>query len=204
MALVKGNATTSSSNKVNQLNILEKEIIRILLLYGNEEVGFVNWVDGYDKFGKPILEKEEYTNTVCNEIYLNLQEDEVEFTNEVFKTVYYELIHQLNQDEKISLEQLIGHENITISSLVTNILMDEEKYSLSDWSRKEIFVTKTAKILPKLVTDAMLNLRRVLIEKKINEILNGIKNEQLVPDLEEINNYTDLKKRLFEKLNRVV
>ena len=28
------------------------------------------------------------------------------------------------------------HENQDISSLVTNILMDEEKYSLSDWERK--------------------------------------------------------------------
>ncbi|TYP99514.1 DNA primase [Tenacibaculum adriaticum] len=193
-----------SSESINQLNILEKEILRILLLYGNEEVDFVNWVDGEDKQGRPIIEKEEYKNTVSNELYLNLQEDEIEFSNEVFKTVYYELIHQLNQEEKISIEQLVAHENPVISGLVTNILMDEEKYSLSDWERKEIFVTSTAKILPKLVSDAMLNLRRILIEKKISEVLNGIQTQQITPDLEEITNYTELKKLLFDKLNRVV
>ncbi len=193
-----------SSKKVDQLHILEKEIIRILLMYGNEEIDFVNWIDGEDKQGRPIIEKEEYRNTISNELYLNLQEDEIEFSNEIFKTIYYELIHQLNQDEKISIERLVGHEDVNISSVVTNILMDEEKYFLSDWERKEVVVTKIVKILPKLVSDAMLNLRRVLIEKKIGDILKEIQTNQVAPDLEEITNYTELKKLLFEKLNRVI
>ncbi|CAM1334764.1 DNA primase [Tenacibaculum aestuariivivum] len=202
MGVVKGGL--AAREKINQLHILEREIIRILLLYGNEVVEFVNWVDGVDDKGRPILEKEEYQNTVSNELYLNLQEDEVEFANELFKSTYYQLVHQLNQDEKISIDQLIMHENQEISSLVTNILMDEEKYSLSDWGRKEIFVTETTKILPKLVSDAVLNLRRILIEEKIKEIIHEVQTQNAVLNLEEITNYTDLKKRLFEKLNRVV
>lgn len=189
---------------INQLNILEKEVIRILLLYGNEVVDFVNWVEAVDERGRPFLEKEEYQNTVSNELYLNLQEDEIEFTNEIFRLTYYELIHQLNQDEKIKVDHLVMHENPQISSLVTNILMDEEKYNLSDWERKEVFVTETVKILPKLVTDAILNLRRVLIEEKIKEIMQESQEQKAVPNLEEISNYTGLKKRLFEKLNRVI
>ncbi|CAM1360822.1 DNA primase [Tenacibaculum sediminilitoris] len=189
---------------INQLNILEKEIIRILLLYGNEIVDFVNWVEAIDERGRPFLEKEEYQNTVSNELYLNLQEDEIEFTNEIFRLTYYELIHQLNQDEKIKVDHLVMHKNPQISSLVTNILMDEEKYNLSDWERKEVFVTETVKVLPKLVTDAILNLRRVLIEEKIKEIMQESQEEKAAPNLEEITNYTGLKKRLFEKLNRVI
>ncbi|MDO6676252.1 DNA primase [Tenacibaculum sp. 1_MG-2023] len=189
---------------INQLNILEKEVIRILLLYGNEVVDFVNWVDAVDERGRPFLEKEEYQNTVSNELYLNLQEDEIEFTNEIFRLTYYELIHQLNQEEKIKVDHLVMHENPQISSLVTNILMDEEKYNLSDWERKEVFVTETVKILPKLVTDAILNLRRVLIEEKIKEIMQESQEQKTIPNLEEIGNYTGLKKRLFEKLNRVI
>ncbi|MDX8554551.1 DNA primase [Tenacibaculum sp. 1B UA] len=189
---------------INQINILEKEVIRILLLYGNEIVDFVNWVDAVDERGRPFLEKEEYQNTVSNELYLNLQEDEIEFTNEIFRLTYYELIHQLNQEEKIKVDHLVMHENPQISSLVTNILMDEEKYNLSDWERKEVFVTETVKILPKLVTDAILNLRRVLIEEKIKEIMQESQEQKTIPNLEEIGNYTGLKKRLFEKLNRVI
>lgn len=204
MELVKGKASSKGAQKIDQLTILEKEIIRILLLYGNEVIDFINWVDVFDKHGRPMLEKEEYQNSVSNELYLNLQEDEIEFSNELFRLTYYELVHQLNQNEKIVIDQLIMHENTNISSLVTNILMDEEKYTLSSWERKEVFVTETVKILPKLVTDAILNLRRVLIEKKIEGILQDIQEKQSVPDLEEISNYTELKKLLFEKLNRVV
>jgi len=203
MAPIKG-GKGKLQQSINQLNILEKEIIRILLLYGNEVVDFVNWVDAVDERGRPFLEKEEYQNTVSNELYLNLQEDEIEFTNEIFRLTYYELIHQLNQDEKIKVDHLVMHENPQISSLVTNILMDEEKYNLSDWERKEVFVTETVKILPKLVTDAILNLRRVLIEEKIKEIMQESQEQKAVPNLEEIGNYTGLKKRLFEKLNRVI
>ncbi|WP_369048077.1 DNA primase [Tenacibaculum sp. UWU-22] len=190
--------------KIDSLYLLEKEIIRILLLYGNQEVDFTDWVEVEDEEGKITLEKEQHTNIVAKELYLHLQEDEIEFTNDVFKQVYYSLIHQLNQNEKIAIEQLVHHKNNNIAQLVTSVLMDEERYILSDWQRKEIFVTETKKVLPKLVTDAILNIRRILIEKKINEILNDIKTQKASADLEEVNNYTSLKKRLFEKLNRVV
>ncbi len=205
-------------SKTDSLVLLEKEIIRILLLYGNEEVEFINWVHIQDKYGRLVLEKEEYINKVSNELYLNLQEDEIEFTNDAFRVVYYEIIHQLNQDEKISLDKLISNENPTISSIASNILMDDEKYKLSDWKRKEIFVTETIKILPKLITDAILNLRRVLIERKLStiveqgkEVTNKIQadndtilNRNYHELKEEIMSYLDLKKLLYEKLSRVI
>ncbi len=192
--------------KIDSLLLLEREIIRILLLYGNEEVNFINWIEVKNKFGKYVLEKEKYLNSVSNEIFLNLQDDEIEFTNDLFRQTYSELIHQLNQDEKINIDKLISHENPNISSLVTDILMEEEKYSLSNWQRKEIFVTETIKVIPKLVNDVILNLRRILIEKKISEIMNEIKENKDSDNtnLEEVVNYTELKKKLFDKLNRVV
>ncbi len=203
MTAVKGGVV--SSEKIDQLDLLEKEIIRILLLYGNEKVAFIQHIEVENENGKISVEEEEYTNQISQELYVNLQDDEIEFTNTIFKTVYYELIHQMNQQEKIVVERLINHENKQVALEVTNILMDEEKYQLSDWERKDVFVKETKKILPKLVTDAILNLRRVLIEKKIVEIMNEARNGNSVTlDLELITNYTALKKRLFEKLNRVV
>ncbi|SED14473.1 DNA primase [Tenacibaculum sp. MAR_2009_124] len=192
------------THNIDQVSILEKEIIRILLLYGNEIVDFINWVDAHDKYGKPILEKEEYQSTVFNELYLNLQEDEIEFSNELFKLTYHALVNQLNQREKIVIDELIMHENMEVSGLVTNILMDEERYILSNWEKKEVRITAIEKLLPKLVTDAILNLRRVLIDKKIKGVMEDIRNEVIEVDLEEINNYNTLRNLLSEKLNRVV
>ena len=215
MGIVKSKKKALSS--VDQLQILEKEIIRLLLLYGNEEVDFVNWVDAVDKQGRPVLEKQEYRNTVSNELYLNLQEDEIEFTNEIFKTVYYELIHQINQDEKISVEYLVGHQEMNISSLATNILMDEETYKLSDWESKEVYVTKVSKVLPKAVFDVILRLRNILIKLKIDDIMKemqtppvpkeeqeGDSNSVIQNPLELINSYNELRNKLAYKLGNVI
>ena len=60
-------------------------------------------------------------------------------------------------------------------------------------------------MLSKLVTDAILNLRRILIDKKIQQLIQP--NEALDDkniDLEMIQNYIELKKRLYNKLMRVV
>ena len=83
--------------------------------------------------------------------------------------------------------------------------MDDEKYALSDWERKNIFVTEPQKILSKLVTDAILNLRRILIDKKINQLIDPSETSSAENnDLEMIKNYIELKKRLYNKLMRVV
>lgn len=196
---------TEQLKEVNSLFILEKEIIRILLLFGNQETDFVDFIEVEDEDGVVRLEKEKYTNQVCKELYLNLQDDEIEFSNEIFQSIYYEMIHQLNQKDKIEMETFINHSNPNISSIVTSILMDDEKYTLSDWKRKNIFVTESLEVLSKLVTDAILNLRRILIDKKIQQLINpneGRTAENI--DLEMIQNYTELKKRLYNKLMRVV
>jgi len=191
--------------EIDSLYLLEREIIRILLLYGNSEADFVDWIEAEDEEGNVSLEKEKYTNQISKELYLNLQDDEIEFTNSLFKSIYYEIIHQLNQADKIETDYFINHENKEITSMVTEILMDDEKYALSDWERKNIFVTEAKEILPKLVTDSILNLRRVLIDKKIKDLIKDTQEQKAeIIDLELINNYIGLKKKLYEKLLRVV
>ena len=151
---------TEQLKEVNSLFILEREIIRILLLFGNQETDFIDFVEVEDEDGVIHLEKEKYTNQVSKELYLNLQDDEIEFSNEIFKSIYYEMIHQLNQEDKIEMETFINHSNTDISSIVTSILMDDEKYTLSDWKRKNIFVTESVEVLSKLVSDAILKFKK--------------------------------------------
>lgn len=199
---------TPQTQTVNELTKYEREIIRILLLYGNNEVDFVDYVEGenVDVNGVRELKKERFQNIVSNEIYLNLQDDEIEFTDEVFKQVYSEIIHQYNQSQSISVDALVNHSNSEISNLVTSLLMDEEKYTLSNWERKDIFIKSKESDLSKMVLDAIYNLRRVLIEQKITSLVTAITNEEQEREqvLESVVNYTGLKQRLFDRLNRVV
>lgn len=187
--------------EINQLSILEKEIIRILLVYGNEDVDFIEEVIEQDENGKEKLVKRRYKNLVSEEIYLHLHEDEIEFSNPIFQEIYAELIHQLNQSKQIDFKKLLNHSNPEVVNKVTSIVMDEEKYQLSNWESKNIYVSEADEILPKLVMDAVFNLRRVLISEKVGELMQG-ENPEI--DLEIVKGYIELKKKLYQKLNRVV
>ena len=199
---------TPQFEKVNELNKYEKEIIKILLLYGNNEVQFENFVAGEeaDTNEEKPLRKEYFLNAVSNEIYLNLQEDEIEFTDENFRQIYYEIIHQLNQNEIVKVDSFINHSKTEISYLVTNILMDDEKHTLSNWERKQVIVKSKESDLSKMVLDAIYNLRRVLIEEKINSLsfVDYTTEDQRTESMEAVMNYTSLKLRLSGMLNRVV
>jgi DNA primase len=201
MGLIKGGQI--SSHKIDQLSILETEIIRILLLYGNEEVEFIEEVISADEEGRESTSERKYQNLVSAEIYLHLQEDETEFSNPLFQEIYTEMIHQLNQSEKLEIDKFVNNKNTDIATTVTSILMDEEKYELSNWESKSIEVKSALEALSKAVPDVIFNLRRILIERLVNESLVEGK-EYSNEEKEEIMSYNSLRIRLSEKLKRVV
>jgi DNA primase len=203
---------TQKAEKIDQLFRMERKIIEILLLYGNEEVDFVDFTSEIDEEGRKKIIKANYSNVVCKEIYMHLQEDEIEFTDPIFLKIYYEMIHLLNQEERITADLFTNHEDQEISLTVTDILMEEEKYALSDWAKKDIFVKNKESYLPKLVMDVLYNLRRLLIAEKIQVLKTELNDQEAAPSnpvnnqetLESIRDYTALKQLLFEKLNRVI
>jgi len=197
--------------KVDRLMVLEASLIWVLLIYGNFEVDFIDYISEIDEDGKKIIKTENYTNTVGREIYVNLQEDEIEFTNPVFLKIYYEIINRLNQEQSIDIESLTHHEDVEIAAMVTNILMDEEQHVLSDWERHDILPKSKEKGLPKFVVDVIYNLRRFLVKELIDNILVKLKSEKETIEknnsnrelLKEAKDYLGLQKILAEKLNRV-
>ena len=204
---------TKVIDKVDQLFTIEKKIIEILLLYGNQEVDFEDYTRVVDEEGNKKMQIDKYSSLVSNEIYVHLQDDEIEFTNPIFLKIYNEIIHYLNQDQSINIESFTNHQNIEIATAVTNILMDEDKHILSNWERKDIIVKGKDKHLSKLVTDVIYNLRRHLIEEKIASLIKDMdpssssiefSDDTRQSNMEMVVNYTALKKLLFEKLNRVL
>ena len=84
------------------------------------------------------------------------------------------------------------------------ILINDYKYQLHDWERKNIYVKKIGSELSQLVNETILNMRRYLIDKKINELQESKKDNDKGDVLEEVVSYYKLKKMLSAKLNRVV
>jgi DNA primase len=204
---------TQKVSRIDPKYVLEKKIIEILLLYGNEVVEFKDYVSELNDNGKEIMKEEKYEQKVSDEVYMHLHEDEIEFANEHFNRIYSEIIHLLNQNEEIRIDNFIHQLDSDLSRVVSDLIMDEDRYMLSDWERKDIWVKKKEKNISKLVTDVIYNLRRVLIDEKIRNLKQELTSEQeeisdkesfRTDHLQMIIDYTDLKKLLFEKLNRVI
>jgi DNA primase len=193
--------------KVDELYELERTIIALLLLYGTIEEEFEDLVLKENEKGELVLEPEVQKSKVFEKVFLDLQEDEVAFANELFQKIYQQVIAKLNEGENFAIENLLNDMPPENASEVTSILMEEEQYVLHDWERMEIFVTSKKKRVGRLVNETILSLRRYLVSQKIDELNNEIKEasaEKSADLLQDIMDYLSLKKVLSNKLNRVM
>lgn len=187
---------------------LERKIIELLLLYGNEEEEFEDLILEATEEGTITFKPEMVTSKVFEKVFLDLQEDEIEFANDEFKELYFEIINTLNQTQELKVESFVNKLQPERAEAITHILMDDEKYQLAQWERKEIYVKQKTSTIAQVVSETILNLRRHLVTQKIDELSQLVK-EQETPDqtesnLQDIVDYITLKKVLSEKLNRVL
>ena len=182
---------------------LERQIISILLKYGVEEIVFEDIFLTKNEKGDIVESTKEIRSKVYEKIYLDLQQDEIEFTHGPFKEIYNKLINSFHNQNLISIDSFINDLEPNSSKIVSDILINEEKYQLHDWEKKNIYVKKIGSELSQLVNETILNMRRYLIDKKIHELQDNSKNETNKV-LEEVMSYYKLKKLLSAKLNRVV
>jgi DNA primase len=192
--------------KIDRQFELERKIIELLLIYGNEEEEFEDLILETDEAGDIQFKPETITTKVFEKIYLDLQEDEVEFANGSFKQIYYQIIDTLNQGQQLQLENFVNQLESETAGVVTDILMEEEKYVLHNWEGKEIYVKEKKYTVGQVVSETILNFRRYLVSQKIQELSERVKNSNNGNDsnLQEIMDYITLKKLLSEKLNRVL
>ncbi len=192
--------------KVDVQYELERKIIEVLLLYGNQKQEFEDLVLKENEKGELVLEPEIVEAKVYEKVYLDLQEDEIELTNEQFKAIYYKLIENLNENEEFSINTFLSELDQEIITEVSSILMEEEQYVLHDWERREIYPKEKKLGVAQLVGETILTLRCNLIKNRIQKLQEKTQenNGDNTEILEEIVNYLQLNKLLNAKLNRVL
>lgn len=200
-------AERQAVQKVDVQFELERKIIELLLLYGTEEEEFEDLILESNEQGEIAFTPEKIQTKVFEKIYLDLQDDEIEFMNEDFRELYYEIINKLNQEQDLKIDALVNQLQPEKAEAVTHILMEEEKYNLHNWERKEIYVKEKKHAISQVVSETILNLRRHLVTSKIEElskspVKNGEYEDKSV--MENISDYTILRDVLSEKLRRVL
>ena len=192
-------------SQVNKLYELERKIIEILILYGNDLIDFEEEVFSQSKDGGSTRKNSTRSLKVFEKIYMDLHIDEMEFSNDNFKNIYFRIIECFNENKEINIDKFINELSDEQQLEVTNIVMDNEKYFLHDWEKNNIYPKRKKDTLAQLTIETVLNLRCFLIDKKVNGFRDEVKENQLDKNnLEEVINYSKLKKLLSEKLNRVL
>lgn len=195
------------TNKINLQYELERKIIEILLLYGNETEDFEDLVMKEDeKSGELKMEPVIQQAKVFEKIYLDLQEDEMQFSDEHFRNLYYIIIDTLHQAKEFKLKDLINKLDQNMANEVTTILMNDERYTLHDWERNHIIPKDKKASIAQLVTQTILSLRCFLIDQKVVEYQIDIvkPNVNSVAVMEDVRDYLRLKTLLAKKLGKVV
>ena len=209
--VVKNDSSQLSSNFEILLE-LEKIILSIIILYGDFKIEFSNKYFRFNEDGKEEEYVENVVSTICEYIYLNLQQDEVEFSNTFFKDVYSWITKKiLNNILMEDIVNSISEEDSKYSSFVSDILMDNEKHILHGWTeKKQVFVkVKTDESeLRRLTTETIISYREILITKLVADLFANRKNENGQENdsnelLELVQNYTSLKFKICNEIGRV-
>lgn len=191
--------------RVNLIDELEKNIIAILLFYGAQQERFKDTILQENENGEVVEQEVQLDQKVYEKIFLELQADEIEFTNEAFHEIYTNLIDIYNREGALQVDKFQQLLNPQQSQLVVDILMNEEKYSLSNWESKDILVKTKEMSVGLLVFQTIAMLRLKLLNNLVDQVHQqiGANNNATPQQLEDIKNYWELRKMLSYKFGLV-
>ena len=188
----------------NHIFELEKQIITILLKYGEKEIVYEDTISSEGDNGEIKEENKNIKSKVFEKIFLDLQQDEIEFAHPPFQKIYKKLIEIYNSQNEFSYDKFINELDSDLSKIASDILIFDDKHSLHDWEKRNIYVKKIGSDLSQLVIETLFNLRRYLIDARIKKLQEINKDKNKDELLQEVMSYSRLKKVLSSKLNRVV
>lgn len=192
--------TTQPEQKADSCEFQEREILRLMLSYGNKELTFEN----KNEFGRVEQHKLKVASFIINDMSL----DDIVFDNPLMQIIYNEMVQHMNQkNEPPDLQYFTSHADPDITSLCIELI--SSRYELSDnWKKNNIIVNGEEQQLLKTVTASLLALKAKKITRTIKEIQLKIKAtanaEEQLNLLEETQFYKDVLIKINKELGRVV
>ena len=192
-------------DSIDELYELEKKIITILILYGQKTETFNESILIFSEENDEIIEKNKFVNSkVYEKIFLDLQQDEIEFANKEFRDLFDVLMTEYQINGFISIEKIVPTLSKELSEVVSSIILQDEKHLLHKWDKKSIYVKLPSENVSVMVTETILSLRKLLVNKKIESLQENIKTKNNKRVLEDVMGYYQLRRIVSSKLNRVL
>ncbi|MFA5574472.1 MAG: DNA primase [Brumimicrobium sp.] len=183
----------------------ERDLLRILLLYGDREIEL------NPHFNEKIEEKGELVTISVSELIVGeIERDGLSFDNQLFQDIYEVYRDSLKEGEFYDLSKYLRNENQEIVQLVTDILT--VKYELSpEWlNRFKIEITEEKHRLSFAVKEVIYAFKNSVVMQRIDALLDRLKNEpnlaieEQVELQRQIMKLEKVKRGFAEALNRKV
>ena len=172
----------------SKMNKEEKEIIRLLLNYGNKN-----------------MKEEDQKISIASFIIQELEVDNISFENEQYQSILGEISAHVKEDGEINLNYFTLHQNPSISKLAIDLI--SKKHSLSEnWkSRHRILTGSEEDKFRKAVESSIYALKLKHLDTKLGDIQLQLKEN---PDDERFTKayakYLQTKRQIAEKLGRTL
>ncbi len=185
--------------------IKEREIIRILLNYGNKEL-YRNTVR--NEFG----EEEIHTETVAGFIVRELLQDDLRLLNPLYSTIFDHFANAESQGLYADEKYFIHHDNQELSKTAIDIL--SSSYTSNDlskiWKKHDTYIDFEDMILKELVPNTIQQYklhRLTLMEKKLMDKLTAAQSktdnlEEIKSILEQLKTINNIRVPLAHNLQR--
>ena len=193
---------------INRLEVLEHDLIKILLSKGNEDCVFTDTILVEEENGDLKEKQVQQTLKVYEKVFLELQEDEIEFANPDFKQIYDQLMTMFQEDASYDVSRLANELPVELSAKVSDLEMEDEFRHLDNWLKRDIVAKDKDRDLNRIISDIILNIRLLLIMHLINNLAEKVRteitDEERKSIMEEVIGYNQLKTILGKRLNVIV
>jgi DNA primase len=162
---------------IDQIGIQERNIIRLLLNFGNNDLNFPHLIEAEDEptGKKEIIEKVKVFKFIVREI----TDDGIEFENDLFNRILNEYARLSGEGDECSPQLFLNSQDPAISSMAVELM--SIRYFLSEnWEQMHgITVPDEINVLKDSVERAVLYLKKKKVLKMIDENREKIHEAQL-------------------------
>lgn len=155
---------------------IEKEIIRQLLLYGDEDI---KTTSTNPESGEPV----ESSTKAAIFIVHDINADELSFSNEGYQKIFNECAISVKDNQSLDYRKLTNHPDNTISGPIIDLIAT--KYTFSpNWEKRKIRLLQEHEVLDFLIPNSILSFKSKRVRQIMKELLDQMKLSQTIEDIE--------------------
>ena len=165
------NQNIATPYEINELEVVEKEILRLLLTYGPSELFSVeNEEDGI-----------EHITSVAEYFVQEIEKDELEFSHPIYKRIFQEYQHALLEGQILESKTFVNSPDADISRITAGLIT--QKYELSKrYTKREVFLETEDMRLKAIVPEIVLTYKSKRIIIMLKDVQSQLLKAQAVGD----------------------